>query len=166
MSKLPVAAVAVQQIEPPRLPISSYRQRGHQFGRFQPFEVWGDADAWGNNQLNWTNLFLLNKLGGKEIKVEDIDTTDTLLGLKDVDESTLKEIKKLGKSLSEEFGSIKDQIDKMKDATDLKKIQDQIKKIRFPEDMDTRILKLENEIKKITKLVKAIAERFAIPAPV
>ena len=54
----------------------------------------------------------------------------------------------------------------MKDATDLKKIQDQIKKIRFPEDMDTRILKLDSEIKKITKLVKAIAERFAIPAPV
>ena len=100
MSKLPLAAVAVQQIEPSRLPISSYRQRGHRFGRFQPFEVWGDADAWGNNQLNWTNLFLLNKLGGKEIKVEDIDTTDTLLGLKDVNESTLKEIKKLGKSLS------------------------------------------------------------------
>ena len=90
------------------------------------------------------NLFLLNKLGGKELKVEDIDTTDTLLGIKDVNQSTLKEFKSLGKKLSKAFDSIKDQIEKMKDATDLKKIQEQIKKIRFPEDLETKISNIEH----------------------
>ena len=127
--------------------------------RFQPFEIWDDHDACGNNQLNWMNLFLLNKLGGKELKADDIDTTDTLLGIKYVNQSTLKEFKSLGKKLSKEFDSIKDQIEKMKDAADLKKIQEQIKKIRFQED-------LENEVENLSKLVKAVADKFAIPPPV
>ena len=166
MSKLPVANVSVQQIEPFRLAISSYRQRGQQYGRFQPFEIWDDHDAYGNNQLNWMNLFLLNKLGGKELKAEDIDTTDTLLGIKDVNQSTLKELKSLGKKLSKEFDSIKDQIEKMKDAADLKKIQEQIKKIRFQEDLETKISNIENEVENLSKLVKAVADKFAIPPPV
>ena len=33
---------------------------------------WKCLQHGGNNQLNWTNLFLLDKLGGKKIKVEDI----------------------------------------------------------------------------------------------
>ena len=63
MNKLPEPLLISQNIETNRLPPSSYRHRGFTYGRFQPFDLINYSNMWGNNQLNWISLYLLNKLG-------------------------------------------------------------------------------------------------------
>ena len=110
MNKLPEPLIISQNIEINKFPPSSYRHRGFTYGRFQPFDLVNDSDMWGNNQLNWISLYLLNELGNPNLTINDIESINEILEIKSFNAENIKQVKMIGEKMSEEFDSIKQMI--------------------------------------------------------
>lgn len=168
MSELPTSTLYRTQINATKLPDSSYRRRGTTYATFQPFEVLDDADALGNNQLNWTNLFLWSKFG-KSLSIADAEAARHILTINTTDSESLAQVKKIGKNLSEEFSEVKKMIDEMKDSSDLSKVQTAVEKALQNNNYEARFYKIESRldslektVKEIHYLTKQIAQRFGV----
>lgn len=62
-TRLPKIGAMVYNFETRELPSNSYLNLGGPYGKFVPFIIAGDGGFGEHKQLNWTNLYLLNKLG-------------------------------------------------------------------------------------------------------
>ncbi|WCJ20711.1 hypothetical protein M5689_002927 [Euphorbia peplus] len=164
MDKLPEADVKVQTIEAVRLPASSYRMRGHTYAKLQPFEVWDDNDHNGNNQLNWTNLFLLKKLGHRTLSSADISAITELASLTVTDESSLKAVKALGNKMSDEFADIKKQILGIKtwSPADFEKIKESVNEVLKESDVGARVSILEAKVDRVEKLLTKLCLHLGV----
>lgn len=58
---------------------------------------------WGNIQLNWISLHLLNKLGNNNLSIMDIKSVNEILEIKILNNENIKQIERLGDQLSKEF---------------------------------------------------------------
>ncbi|WCJ41937.1 hypothetical protein M5689_022772 [Euphorbia peplus] len=158
---LPEAKVQVQSIEASKLPSGSYRARGFHQGRFQAFEVFGDSEIHGNNQLNWTNLFLLNKLGHRTLSSADINAISQLSSLTTVaDEALLKELKALAKHMSDEFAGIQEEMLRITTDSDLEKVKESIKGALSHAELGGRLSMIEAKLDRVEKLLNEIANRM------
>ena len=70
VNKLPKSLINSQNIKTNNLPHSSYKQRGFLYAIFQFFDQINDSNMWGNNQLNWISIYLLNKLGNPNLSIK------------------------------------------------------------------------------------------------
>ena len=62
---------------------------------------------WANNQLNWTSLYLLNKLRNPNLSINYIESANKMLEINNFNEENIKQIKKLGDQMSKEFYKVK-----------------------------------------------------------
>ncbi|XP_019176065.1 PREDICTED: uncharacterized protein LOC109171487 [Ipomoea nil] len=170
MSELPESTLYRVQVDAAKLPVSSYRRRGLTYATFQPFEVLDDAADLSNNQLNWTNLFLWNKFG-KSLSAADAEAAKNIMTIKTVDDITLAQVKKMGKTLSDEFLEVKKIIEEMKVSSDddLTKLQTAVRNVLHSNNyeakfykIETRLDSLEKSVEDISNLTRQIALRFGI----
>lgn len=97
--RLPLAGVRTSNYEPRELPSNSYLNLGAPYGKFVPFIIAGEGGFGEHKQLNWTNLFLLNKLGS-HIDRDHEEVIDQIKVEKDVEK--IKElIKRLPREIAE-----------------------------------------------------------------
>ncbi|KAM3297350.1 hypothetical protein ACQJBY_039297 [Aegilops geniculata] len=98
---LPLAGVRTSNYEARELPSNSYLNLGGPYGKFVPFIIAGEGGFGEHKQLNWTNLFLLNKLGS-DIDSDHVEVINQIKVEKDVEK--IKElIKRLPREISEQL---------------------------------------------------------------
>uniref|UniRef100_A0A0E0MHS6 Uncharacterized protein n=1 Tax=Oryza punctata TaxID=4537 RepID=A0A0E0MHS6_ORYPU len=74
MNSFPRIGARCYNFEPRELPSNSYiTYIQGTYGKFAPFIIHGEGGFGEHKQLNWTNLFLLNKLGHHGVDDEFID---------------------------------------------------------------------------------------------
>ncbi|XP_044952642.1 uncharacterized protein LOC123420454 [Hordeum vulgare subsp. vulgare] len=99
--RLPQAGVRTSNFERRELPSNSYLDLGGPYGKFVPFIIAGEGGFGEHKQLNWTNLFLLNKLGS-DIGSDHDEVINQIKVEKDVEK--IKElIKRLPREISEQL---------------------------------------------------------------
>lgn len=156
---IPRSTLQRVQIESSRLPIGSYINRGLLYGVFQPFEILGENNVYGNWQHNWTNLYLLNKLGTPdELALAHLGT---LLQQPNINQEILNEIKKIGESLSYEFSTLKSAIQLVKGSTDLDEIKRLIQNLQ-PVQTGNQIKDIEVRLQKIEMNIQKIMEKLGV----
>lgn len=97
--RLPLAGVRASNYEARELPSNSYLDLGGPYGKFVPFIIAGEGGFGEHKQLNWTNLFLLNKLGS-DIDRDHQEVIDQIKAEKDVEK--IKElIERLPREIAE-----------------------------------------------------------------
>lgn len=121
------------------LPTNSYIPLGTtNYGDFAPFVLYGPGGFLEHKQLNWTNLYLLNKLGS----VVDRETGEVIDEIcKTTDQKKIEKLQKLQKlmqqqkNLSEKIETLK-QLDKsihiqmLELKTELKEIKNSLEELR------------------------------------
>lgn len=120
--RLPPAGPRTYNYEPRELPSNSYLNPGALYGKFVPFIIAGEGGFGEHKQLNWTNLFLLNKLGS-HIDRDHEEVIDQIKVEKDVEK--IKElIRQLPREIAEhlEGHETHDQVEIL---TDLRRNMDQ-----------------------------------------
>ena len=161
MNKLPKPLLISQNIETNILPPSSYRYRGFTYGRFQPFDLVNDSDMWGNNQLNWISLYLLNKLGNPNLIIDDIESINEILEIKSFDAENIRRVKMIGERMSEEFDYVKLLIKDFK-IEDQDRLKQEIFNIMNKSPIENKLNKIEIQLQKIEKIVEQLGNKFAI----
>ena len=159
-TKLPPSTIAVQDIRKEELPDSSYRWSTAQFGKFIPFVTLGNEALWSSDQLNWTNLYLINKFGEyRQISTEDAKILNEINEIRILNMTNKERLAQLGQQLSREFTEVKLLINQTQTLEDLQKVQ----KLVNNQIGDNK--SLLGHIKDIENKIDQIAERLGIGLP-
>jgi uncharacterized protein YpuA (DUF1002 family) len=134
--RLPLAGPRTYNYEPRELPSNSYLNLGAPYGKFVPFIIAGEGGFGEHKQINWTNLFLLNKLGGN-INTDHEEVINQIKAEKDLEK--IKElIKRLPREIAEhlEGHETDEQVETLKDLS---------------KNMDERMSSLGREIRRLKR---------------
>ena len=116
---------------------------------------------WGNNQLNWISLYLLNKLGNPNLTIDDIESINKILEIKSIDAENIRRVKMIGDRMSEEFDSVKQLIGDFK-IEDQDRLKQEIFNIMNKSPIENKLNKIEIQLQKIEKIVEQLGNKFAI----
>lgn len=143
MNNLPKIEPRVYNFEPRELPSNSYLPIGSSiYGKFAPFFCLGEGGLGEHKQLNWTNLYLINKLGST------------------IDEQTCKIIDKINSAACKE--KIEELIKELPTEIQrlIKQYDDLNMKIialnQLEKSLETQIIDIKLELKEIKLMLKEI----------
>ena len=105
---------------------------------------------WGNNQLNWISLYLLNKLGNPNLTIDDIESINEILEIKSFDAEHIRQVKMIGERMSEEFDFVKLLI-KDFNIEDQDRLKQEIFNSMNKSSIENKFNKIESNYKKLKK---------------